>query len=289
MNIVEQLGYSKNAKLLIIHADDAGLSHSHNRATIKCLETGIVNSYSIMIPCPWYHEIALFAKNNADFDYGIHLTLTCEWENYRFGPVSPITEVPSLVDANGYFFKTREELKAKAKPEHVAKELNAQIEKAIQFGLKPTHLDVHMYSVGAHQDFFEIYQNLGVTYKLPLMINEQLITMTGLNPKTVIKEDDILTAKVLIGNFDLFASGKLYDYYSKTTEHLVPGLNVLLIHPAYNDNEMQGITVNHPNFGAEWRQVDLDFFSDPKNSKLFQEEDIAIVTWNLLKPLIKTS
>jgi hypothetical protein len=286
MNISEQLGYSKNTKLLIIHADDAGLSHSHNRATIKCLEAGIVNSYSIMVPCPWFYEIALFAKNNANFDNGIHLTLTCEWENYKFGPVLPITEVPSLVDANGYFFKTREKLKANAKPEHVAKELNAQIQKAMQFGLEPTHLDAHMYSIGAHEDFFAIYQSLGATYQLPLMINEQLITMTGLNPEKIIKEDDITTAKILIGNFDLFASGKLYDYYAKTAQHLVPGLNVLLIHPAYNDNEMQGITVNHPNFGAEWRQIDLGFFSDIKNSQLFEKEDIQLVTWNQIKTLI---
>jgi hypothetical protein len=143
-----------------------------------------------------------------------------------------------------------------------------------------------MYSVGAHQDFFEIYQSLGTTYQLPLMINEQLITMTGLNPEKIIKQDDILSTKVLIGNFDLFASDKLYDYYSKTVQHLVPGLNVLLIHPAYNDKEMQGITVNHPNFGAEWRQVDLDFFSDIKNSQLFEKEDIQLVNWNQIKTLI---
>lgn len=286
MNIAEHLGYSENSKLLIIHADDAGLSHSHNRATIKCLQAGIVNSYSIMVPCPWYYEIALFAKSNPNFDCGIHLTLTCEWENYRFGPVTPISEVPSLVDKDGYFYKTRAELKANAKPEHVAKELDAQIQKALLFGLKPTHLDVHMYSVGAHQAFFEIYRALGASYNLPLMINEQLIEMTGLDAKKNIKHDDVVTQKVLIGNFDIFTNGTLYDYYSKAVEQVVPGLNVLLIHPAYNDSEMQGITVNHPNFGGEWRQVDLDFFSDPKNMSQFENEDIHLVTWKELKVLL---
>lgn len=286
MNIAQQLGYSKNTKLLIIHADDAGLSHSHNRATIKCLESGIVNSYSIMVPCPWYHEIAVFAKNNSDYDYGIHLTLTCEWNTYKFGPVAPLTEVSSLVDENGHFYKNRKELKKNAKPEHVVKELNAQIQKALQFGLEPTHLDVHMYSVGAHEDFFEIYRSLGKTYKLPIMINEQLIKMTGLNPNTIIDQEDVLTEKVLIGNFDLFTNGALKDYYANTVENLMPGLNVLLIHPAYNDNEMQGITVDHPNFGAEWRQIDLDFFSDSKNKSIFQREDIQLVTWNQIKPLV---
>ncbi len=289
MNIAQQLGYSENSKLLIIHADDAGLSHSHNRATIECLQAGLVNSYSVMVPCPWFYEMSLFAKNNPKYDCGIHLTLTCEWKNYRFGPVLPISEVPSLVDDHGYFFKTREELKKNAKPEHVAKELQAQIQKAIQFGLEPSHLDVHMYSVGADKEFFEAYKKLGATYKLPLMINKQLIEMTGLNPEKVITDQDLITQKVLIGNFDLFSNGTLYDYYTSTADNLISGLNVLLLHPAFNDDEMQGITVDHPNFGSEWRQVDLDFFSDPKNKVLFEKEDVHLVTWEKLRVARQTS
>lgn len=287
MNIAKQLGHSENSKLLIIHADDAGLSHSHNRATIKCLETGLVNSYSIMVPCPWHYEMVLFAKNNPGYDCGIHLTLTCEWKNYRFGPVLPVSEVPSLVDTDGHFFKTREELKANAKPEHVAKELNAQIQKAIAFGLAPTHLDVHMYSVGAHEDFFQIYKALGDTYKLPLMINKELMNMTGLPTETLIKKTDLVTHKILIGTYDLFLNGKLYEYYERAAEKLVEGLNVLLLHPAFDDAEMKGITVDHPNFGSEWRQIDLNFFSDPKNKALFEKQDVQLVTWKELKTILK--
>ncbi|MFT5735844.1 MAG: putative glycoside hydrolase/deacetylase ChbG (UPF0249 family) [Maribacter sp.] len=283
MNTAQQLGYSKNTKLLIIHVDDAGLSHSQNRATIRCLKTGIVNSYSIMVPCPWYYEIAVFAKNNPKFDYGIHLTLTCEWETYKFGPVLPLSEVPSLVDENGYFYKTREELKKNAKPEHVYKELDAQVQKALKFGLEPTHLDVHMYSVGAHADFFEAYKNLGETYKLPTMVSGELLSMVGLNPTQIIKPEDLTTQKIHIGNYDLFVAGALNEYYAQAADNLVPGLNVLLIHPAYDDMEMKGITINHPNFGAEWRQIDTDFFTDLKNKSLFDKEDIRFVTWRELK------
>ncbi len=105
MNLSQNLGFPENTKLLIVHADDAGLSHSGNRATIKSLQYGVVNSFSIMVPCPWFHEMAVFARKNPRFDYGIHLTLTCEWEYYRFDPVLPISEVPSLVDENGHFYK----------------------------------------------------------------------------------------------------------------------------------------------------------------------------------------
>src|SRR5664279_2586227 len=145
MNSLQKSGCPEKTKLLIIHADDAGLSHSKNIATIQSLEKGIVNSYSIMVPCLWFYEMAIFAKNNPHFDNGIHLTLTCEWGNYKFGPVSPASEVPSLVDENGYFYKTREELRKNASAEDVGKELQAQLEKAFKFGLKPTHIDSHMY------------------------------------------------------------------------------------------------------------------------------------------------
>lgn len=285
MNTAQQLGYSENTKLLIIHADDAGLSHSHNRATIQCLETGIVNSYSIMVPCPWYYEITIFAKNNPKYDYGIHLTLTCEWNTYRFGPVLPISEVPSLVDENGYFYKTREELKQNAKTEHVAKELDAQVQKALKFGLKPTHIDVHMYSVGAHAEFFKAYRNLGKTYNLPTMVSGELLSMVGLNPEQIIKPEDLTIQKIHIGHYDLFKAGTLSEYYTKVADNLVPGLNVFLLHPAYDDMEMKAVTIDHPNFGAEWRQIDTDFFTDPKNKSLFDKEDVKFITWKELKSL----
>lgn len=280
MNLAQKLGFSKDAKLLIIHADDAGLSHSENMATIQSLENGIVNSYSIMVPCPWFYEMALFAKSNPQFDNGIHLTLTCEWENYKFGPVLPIKEVPSLVDENGHFYKKREQLRNNASAADVKKELQAQIEKAIRFGLKPTHIDSHMYSVGASPEFFDIYRDLGKKYKLPLMISGQLMEMVGLNPNLNINEGDLTIKKAHYGIFEYFESGKLSDYYSTFFKDVVSGLNIVLIHPAFDDNEMKGITVNHPNFGAEWRQIDFESFTNQNNKAKLKEHSIELITWN---------
>lgn len=279
MNSLQKLGYSADTKPLIIHADDAGLSHSENMATIHALEKGIVNSYSIMVPCPWFYEMAVFAKNNPHIDNGIHLTLTCEWENYKFGPVLPASEVPSLVDGNGYFYRTREELRKNALAEDVGKELQAQIEKALKLGLQPTHIDSHMYSVGSHPEFLKLYRDLGKKYNLPVLINRQLMEMVGLNPDVNIEESDFIIDKTYVGEFKYFDKGGLADYYWSVLDNLTGGLNLILIHPAFDDNEMKGVTLNHPNFGSEWRQIDYDFFTDEKTRLKLRENSIELITW----------
>lgn len=283
MNLSTKLGYAENSKLLIIHADDAGLSHSENRATIQALENGMVNSYSIMVPCPWFYEMANFAKNNPHFDNGIHLTLTCEWEKYKFGPVLPISEVSSLVDKNGYFHKNRVDFNTNALAEEVRKELQAQIEKALQFGLHPTHLDSHMYSVGVKPEFLEIYKDLGEIYDLPVLLNRQLIETVGLGNEEYSVESNLLVDTVHLGTFTDFEKGELKNYYGSVLDNLNAGFNVLLIHPAFDDNEMQGITENHPNFGSAWRQIDFDYFTSQECQSKLKTNDIKLVTWNEIK------
>ncbi len=280
MTTAQRLGFDANAKLLMIHADDAGLSHSENQATIQALEKGIVNSYSIMVPCPWFHEMAIFAKNNPNFDCGIHLTLTCEWETYRFGPILPVSEVPSLVDEHGHFFKKREQLSEYAKPEEVQKELRAQIEKALEFGLNPSHLDSHMYSVGAHPEFFEVYKSLGEQYNLPVLVNQQLLQMVGLEPNANLNSNDFQIDQTFVAKFNSFENEGLAAYYQSVLENLNPGINLILIHPAFDEHEMQGVTVNHPNFGTKWRQQDFDFFTSEKTREILKNHQIQLVTWN---------
>lgn len=283
MNLAQKLGHPEDAKLLIIHADDAGLSHSENQATIQALQSGSVNSYSIMVPCPWFYEMATFAKNNPNYDCGVHLTLTCEWENYKFGPVLPIAEVSSLVDQNGYFYKTRADFKNNALLSEIKKELTAQIEKALQFGIRPTHLDSHMCSAGVTPDILELYKELGTKYNLPVFINQQFVESIRLSDNKYNFENTLLADNLLIGHFSDFEKGELRHSYAQALDNIKPGFNVFLLHPAFDDFEMQGITIHHPNFGSAWRQTDFDFFTSEECQSKLKENNIQLITWSDIK------
>ncbi|MDZ7614761.1 MAG: polysaccharide deacetylase family protein [Flavobacteriaceae bacterium] len=234
-------------------------------------------------------KLALFAKENPQFDYGIHLTLTCEWERYKFGPVLPVSEVQSLVDENGHFFKNREMLRNSASAAEIKNELHAQIEKAYACGLKPSHLDSHMYSVGAREDFFRVYKELGAAYNLPVLLNFQLMEMVGLNDEQLLSQDDLTFDQVYVGKFEDFSEGNLPGYYNDVLKNMKSGLNIILIHPAFDDDEMKAVTVNHPNFGSKWRQIDFDYFISDECRQKIKENNIDLINWKDLKIEEKTN
>ena len=274
--------------LVMIHADDAGLSHSQNQATIACLKQGVVNSYSIMVPCPAFEEIAHFALSHPEFDYGIHLTLTCEWHSYKFGPVLPVDQVSSLVNEDGYFYKTRQDVKDNAQPREVYIELKAQIEKALQLGLQPTHLDSHMYSVGVTKALFEVYLQLGREYKLPVLINKSLLQIAGIAIKDIGLGDQFVMEHAHFANFEGFKKNHLSVFYEDVLDTLSPGTHIVLIHPAFDDDEMKDITINHPNFGSAWRQMDYETFMNPEIKQRLKEKKVELITWKEISKRFKS-
>ena len=168
--LAERLGYPAGTKLIIVHADDLGETHAVDAAAIKALEGGTINSASLMVPCPWFPEMADYAKSHPDADFGLHLTLTSERVFYRWGPAAPADRVPSLVDANGYFhhdWDPNEQIDAK----EVEAELRAQVERALAMGVRPTHLDSHQYRlIMSGKDLFDAMLRVAHFYKLPVFV-----------------------------------------------------------------------------------------------------------------------
>ena len=283
--IAERLGYPRDAKLLIVHADDLGMSHSVNAATIKAFESGLVNSGSIMVPCPWFSEIATYARANPQADLGLHLTLTSEWTSFRWGPVMPIDRVSSLVDKDGYFYLTETEAASHADPKEVELEITAQVERARVAGIQPTHLDSHMGTLYQNKALFEVFLKVARKYKLPVRVARAWFGQADFLPETL-KADDVYIDRILDINTAV-AVNDWAKFYSDGIKNLEPGVTEVVIHLAYDDAEMRGATFNHPNWGAAWRQRDFEFFTSDAFRKLLQENQIKLITWRELGKLIK--
>ena len=282
--LAERLGYPRDAKLVIVHADDLGMAHSVNVATIKAFETGLVTSGSIMVPCPWLPEIAAYARNNPTADLGLHLTLTSEWTQFRWGPVSSKDRVASLLDPNGYFRLTETEAAKSADPKEVELEIRAQIERAKALGIVPTHLDSHMGTLYQTKALFDVFLRVAREYKLPVRVAKAWFTRADFLPE-IIKPDDVFIDRVL----DINPAVQPQDwarFYSDELRKLEPGVTEIVIHLAYDDAEMRGATSDHPAWGAAWRQRDFDFFTSDAFRKVLAENNIKLITWRELGKLI---
>jgi len=286
-SLAERLGYAKDAKLLIIHADDLAVAHSENQASFKAMKEGVVNSASVMVPCPWLPEVAAYAKANPNHDLGLHLTLTSEWKHFKWGPVSECGEMTGLVDSLGYFYDNCADFASNAKPEDVEAELRAQIKKAKDMGIEPTHLDSHMGCLFFQNPvLFAIYLKMGREYGIPAMVGHDLLGALPESFKQAVTEKDIVIDRIFTANPDDYKKG-MAQYYTSVFQSLQPGVSALLIHTAYDDAEMQGVSIDHPDWGAAWRQADYDFFTSETCRKLLKEQGIQLITWREVGKLMR--
>ena len=275
--LLERLGYPADAKLLIVHADDLGMARSVNAATIKAFESGLVSSGSIMVPCPWLPEIATYARQHPEADLGLHLTLTSEWAPYRWGPVLSKDRVASLLDNSGYFYLTQSEAASRANAQEVEAEIRAQIERARSFGIQPTHLDSHMGTLYKNKTLFEIFLRVARDYKLPIRLSKELMASTDYLP-SILSPGDVAIDKIISIEPNVTAEDWV-RFYVNSIKDLQPGVTEIVIHLAYDDEEMRAATADHPNWGAAWRQRDLQFFTSGVFRQLLQENNIKLITW----------
>jgi predicted glycoside hydrolase/deacetylase ChbG (UPF0249 family) len=251
---------------LIIRSDDAGMSHSVNMALEKLIATGLPVSVSVMFPTPWYQETVELLKRNPNVAVGIHLTLNSEWKNYRWGPVLGRTAVPSLVDADGYFFPSAEALHQNHPDlKEVEKELRAQIERARGSGLKIDYVDYHMGTAVRYPEFREIAERLAHEYGLGM---SQYFGDQSHDPQYEAAPRDKTDSLVAM------------------VDRLKPKFNLVITHVGIDDAEL-GALIDMNTSGplpdmSKNRQGELDALTSQRFRDALKAHDIQLITYRQL-------
>jgi predicted glycoside hydrolase/deacetylase ChbG (UPF0249 family) len=304
-NLAQKLGYKKDAKLLIIHGDDIGMSHSVTASSFEGFKNSSINSGSIMVPCPWLIEVSDYSRKNPEFDLGLHLTLTAEWKNYKWKGVSSSNEIPSLINEFNQFYDNTTDIYLNAKPEQVRKEIQAQIDLSRKVGLKPSHIDSHMGALFVNKELFKVYLEVGdknklVSYIPPrvqkffdkeftipdyAILVDDFYMLYPISDKKFVEENvGINEAKnILVNKYNL---DEWIERYSSKINSLKSGLTVILVHLGYNDDELKAITIDHPDFGSKWRQLDFEAMNSNQIKSLIKKNDIKLVTWRQIQKTI---
>jgi predicted glycoside hydrolase/deacetylase ChbG (UPF0249 family) len=299
----EKLGFPKGARVIILHVDDAGMSFDSNQGAIEAMEKGVASSTSVMMPCSWVPGFVRFLKQHPGTDAGLHLTLTSEWRDYRWGPLSGKSRVPGLVDAQGDLWPDVPDVLKHASLSEIETEIRAQIERALQMGFQPTHLDSHMGTLFASADLIELYIRIGMEYKIPVMFPGGHNTLISTQLKSSGATMD-MTRKIGIR---LWEAGLpvlddlhnlSYDWklpsgmeptgenwkkfkiaqYEKTLKSLLPGVTMVIMHCTQTSETFSQISDSGP-----LRKADLMAMLDPGFRQFLKDEGFIISTWKELK------
>ena len=281
-SLAERLGFKASDIILIVNADDVGMSHASNVATRTGMEQGLITSGSIMVPCPWFEEIAVYATANPTRDFGLHLTHTSEWQVYKWGPVASRADVRGLVTTQGYLWPDIEPIYKNSTPAEAEIEARAQIRKALDRGIDVTHLDSHMGALQYDMRFHAVYRKLAKEFDLPIRMGNQdlLAKMGGGHLRGELDADGTVYPDYLIHQQK--KPGEATDvYWKRIISELKPGVTELYIHPAVAGDEIQHIT-------NSWKERDTEYhlFTDDASVKaLLEQRGVKRIGWRALREL----
>ena len=281
----EKLGFQKGKKILLLHCDDAGMCEEANIAVQSYVLKGDINSAAVMMPCPYADEMVEWTKKHPQADIGVHLTLTSEWKNYRWPPLTDAKKVPGLIDPEGKFWHEVPDVVMHASAEEIEIEIRAQIDKMIAMGHDPSHIDTHMGTLYGSVDYVKVFLKTAEKYGIPA----NAIDLS--NPEVVAHyrkagypiTDDVI--KLLEGyklpkldNFTSVPNGKTYEEKRENFFNLVkslkPGLTEIIFHPSIVTDSLKSIT-------GSWQQRgwEAEMFSDPVVKQFFADNDIELTNW----------
>jgi predicted glycoside hydrolase/deacetylase ChbG (UPF0249 family) len=281
--IAERLGYPRDAKLLIIHADDLAVAHSVDLASFRELEAHNVSCASVMVPCPWFPEVVDYARQHPEADIGLHLTLNSEWKPYRWGPQAPRDQVKSLLDPDGYFWPDSTFTVEHGQLADVEREIHAQIDHAIRMGLHPTHVDDHQATIEDRKDLFAVLVKVAHEYHLPFRCSRPDLEKKGW--LSLVSPQDIVLDRFLEPNYHV-PPDQWVESYLRMLDRVVPGLNEMIVHLGYDDQELRAITVVNHGWDGAWRQRDLDLVGNPVFKEALRSKHIVVIGWKELNKLV---
>jgi len=289
--VLKKLGLKNDDRVAIIHTDDIGMCQASVDAFADLNEVGIISSGAVMVPCPWFLHAASYARQNEKADLGVHLTLTSEWSTYRWGPISTRDPASGLVDEEGYFYHRSEPAQEHGDPTAVEAELNAQVSRAIQAGIVPTHVDTHMGTV-AHPKFMSIYVQLALKFHLPPMIfrlDEAGWQAAGLDPEFAKMaavfvqqlESSGLPLLDVLGGMPLDTDNDRLERTKQAFSDLKPGITHFIIHPSKDTPELRTIT-------PDWRCRVADYwdFMNEELRRHIEKTGVHIIGYRAIKNLM---
>ena len=292
--VLKKLGLADNDRLAIIHTDDIGMCQASVEAFADLNDAGIISSGAVMVPCPWFLHTADYARQHPRADLGVHLTLTSEWKTYRWGPISTRDPASGMLDEEGYFYHLTGPAQEHGDPAAVEMELTAQVERAFQAGIVPTHVDTHMGSV-AHPKFMGIYVQLAMKFHLPPMIfrlDEAGWRLAGLDPDfatmvagLIQKFEEIgLPLLDVLGGMHLDSVENRLERTRRAFSELQPGITHFIIHPSKDTPELRAIT-------PDWhcRVADYQNFMDEELRRHIQKLGVHVIGYRVLKELMPAS
>jgi len=259
------------------------MCHAANAGTLEGMERGLITSATMMVPCPWFPALADYARLHPTLNFGVHLTHTSEWKFYRWGPVAPREQVPSLVDAEGFLWRSVEEVYAHATPEQALIEGRAQVRKALAAGVDVTHLDSHMGTLQLDARYMETYLKLALEFDLPLRMASQATLEKFQQPKL----RGLFAAQGIVFTDDFVYEGldqeskDVKGFWLRVMKNLKPGVTELYIHAARPTEELQAITGSWKTRGEEFET----FTHDPEVKRLIADEGITRISYRPLREL----
>jgi len=284
--LAERLGFKATDKILIVNVDDVGNSHAANAAVIDAMENGLATSATIIVPGPWFPEIAAYAKARPTSDFGVHLAHTSEWKTLKWGPVANKSDVPGLVDPQGYLWPDIMSVYKNSNPGQAYIEARAQIKKALDAGVDVTHIDSHMGTLQYNEDYFQVYRRLPKEFNLPLRMGSQelLEKQGGGQQRGQLDSDGTIYPDYLIHG-DRKPGEPIRDYWKRSISSLRPGVTELYIHASVAGDEIKHITNSWQDRAAEYEL----FTRDPEVRRILDSQEVKRIGYRALRDLQRRS